>query len=296
MTNDDSATEKTWQLITLAVAREAEETASALLFDAGTTGIITLEESEDAVRLGAYFDAQADAEEIARDIEAAFARAGMRSSLMSVAITAVADQDWMQKWKEGFAPIALGERLIIAPSWRLPEASERIVIQIDPGMAFGTGTHETTRMCLELLEAHWRGGRMIDVGTGTGILAIAAARLAPDSEIIAIDIDPLAVEVARENIEINQTSAAIAIREGQPAEYAGGAFDAVVANLTAEVIIALLPDLAGCMATYGTMILSGILMTLAADVERALQEAGLRCIEQREAGEWTALVAGRGNA
>jgi ribosomal protein L11 methylase PrmA len=130
MTNDNSATEKTWQLITLALAREAEETASALLFDAGTTGIITLEESVEAVKLGAYFDAEADAEEIAHDIEAAFARAGIRPSLMSIAISVVADQDWMQKWKEGFAPIEIGERLMIAPSWQVPEASERSVIQI----------------------------------------------------------------------------------------------------------------------------------------------------------------------
>src|SRR5438270_11070554 len=98
-------------------------------------------------------------------------------------------------------------------------------------------------MCLELLEAYWRGGRLLDVGTGTGILAIAASKLAPGSEIIAIDIDPLAVEVARENIEINHATQAIAVREGQPADYAGLAFDVIVANLTAEVIIALMTDL-----------------------------------------------------
>jgi ribosomal protein L11 methyltransferase len=296
MTEDDSTTEKTWQLITLAVTRAMEETASALLFDAGTTGIITLAESDAEVKLGAYFDSQADAEEIARDIEAAFAQAGIRSSLVSVAITAIADQDWMQKWKEGFAPIAIGERLVIAPSWKLPEPGERIIIQIDPGMAFGTGTHETTRMCLELLEARWRGGRLIDVGTGTGILAIAASKLAPGSRIVAIDIDRLAVEVARENIDINRAAQSIDIREGQPADYGGGDFDTVVANLTAEVIIALMADLVGCMAASANMILSGILTTLATDVERALQVAGLHTIERREAGEWTALVAARGEA
>ena len=296
MNSDSTAKENHWQLIALTVAGDAEETASALLFDAGTTGIVTLEESEDAVKLGAYFDAAADAEQIARNIEAAFAQAGIRSALAGISITSVADQDWMQKWKEGFAPAAIGERLMIAPSWKLPDASERIVIQIDPGMAFGTGTHETTRMCLELLEAHWRGGRLLDVGSGTGILAIAASKLAPGSEVVAIDIDPLAVEVARENIEINQAVQGITISEGQPASYTGGAFDVVVANLTAEVIIALMSDLAGCVAMPGMMILSGILTTLAADVERALEEAGLRYIERREAGEWTALVAARGKA
>jgi ribosomal protein L11 methyltransferase len=296
MTNDESAPKKTWPLVALTVAREAEETASALLFDAGTTGIITLEEDDRAVKLGAYFDPQADAEAIARDLEAAFARAGIRSALVSISITEVADQDWMQKWKEGFAPLAIGERLMVAPSWKLPEASERLVIQIDPGMAFGTGTHETTRMCLELLEVHWRGGRLLDVGTGTGILAIAASKLAPGSEVVAIDIDPLAVEVARENIEINQAAQAITIREGQPAHYRGRAFDVVVANLTAEVIMALTADLVGCVAKPGVMILSGILTALATDVERAVGGAGLSIIEQRTAGEWTALVAARGKA
>lgn len=295
MTNDHPATEKTWQLIALTVARDAEETASALLFDAGTTGIITLEESDDTMKLGAYFDAQADAEAIARDIEAAFARAGIRASLLSIAISSVADQDWMQKWKEGFAPINIGERLVVTPSWKRPETTARVVIEIDPGMAFGTGTHETTRMCLELLEAHWHGSRLIDVGTGTGILAIAASKLVEGSEVVAIDIDPLAVEVARENVTINQAGA-IVVREGGPADYAGGAFDVVVANLTAEVIIALMADLVGCVAATGKMILSGILTTLAAEVERALEEAGLRCIERRAAGEWSALVAVRGGA
>src|ERR1041384_6148289 len=184
--------------------------AIALLFDSGTTGIITLEESDDAVKLGAYFEASAHAEEVARDIEAGFARAGIRSSLMSIAITAVADQDWMQKWKEGFAPVAIGERLVIAPSWKLPDTNERIVIQIDPGMAFGTGTHETTRMCLEAIERHWHGGRLLDVGKGTGILAIAAALLGPkpgpDSRIVGVDVDTPAGEVARENTAINNVS------------------------------------------------------------------------------------------
>jgi ribosomal protein L11 methyltransferase len=294
--SDPTKQEKTWQLIALTVARDAEEMASALLFDAGTTGIVTLEESDDTLKMGAYFDARADAEAIARDIEAAFARVGIRSSLVSVAISSIADQDWMQKWKEGFEPLAIGERLLIAPSWKRPEQSERVVIEIDPGMAFGTGTHETTRMCLELLETYWCGGRLIDVGTGTGILAIAASKLVAGSEVVAIDIDPLAVEVARENIAINGASHAIVVGEGGPADYASGAFDVVVANLTAEVIIALMNDLVGCLATSGTMILSGILTTLAGDVERALEATGLRAVERRAAGEWSAIVAAREKA
>ncbi len=295
MSTDASSRKRAWNLVTLNIARDAEELASAALFDMGTTGIVTLEETENSVKLGAYFDEHADTETIARSVEAELARAGLHGSLFSITISDIPEQDWMQKWKEGFEPVEIGERLMIAPSWKLPRESEgRRVIQIDPGMAFGTGTHETTRMCLEAIEKRWRGGRLLDVGTGTGILAIAAARLAPESSITAIDIDPQAVVVARENIEINGVTGSIEIVEGQPSDYVGRRFDVVVANLTAEVIISLIDDLAGCLSAPGVMVMSGILTALRADVERAVVETGMTIIERREAGEWTALVAQRG--
>lgn len=287
--------EKVWYLVALNVRRDAEEFASCLLFDAGTSGIITLEEHPASVKLGAYFSEQAEIEAVAERVQAGFGHAGRGRDLLAISVAEVPDQDWMQKWKEGFEPVIIGERLIVAPSWKLPGASEeRAVIQIDPGMAFGTGTHETTRLCLEAIEKYWRGGHLLDVGTGTGILAIAAAMLAPGSHVTAIDIDPLAVEVARENIIINGASKAIEVLEGQPRDFVGRRFDMVIANLTAEVIISLIADLVGCLAASGTMILSGILSALAADVEQSVLEQGLTVIERREAGEWSALVAQRG--
>ena len=283
---------KTWRLIELEVARDAEELAGALVFELGTTGIATLEERDDTVKLGAYFDDQADAERIAGTIQAEFARAGKSSELRSVSFSSIPDQDWMERWKEGFEPTEIGSRLIVAPSWRLPvEIEGRIVVQIDPGMAFGTGTHETTRMCLEAIEAGWRGGTLLDVGTGTAVLAIAAALLAPGSRITAIDIDPQAVEVARENTAINDSSNSVEIVEGGPREFVGCGFDVVVANLTAEVIISLIDDLAGCASASGMVILSGILTTLEADVESTATRAGLTIVERRQLGEWSALVA-----
>ena len=283
---------KTWRLIELEVARDAEEFAGALVFELGTTGIVTLEERDDTVKLGAYFDDQADAERIAGTIQAEFARAGKSSELRSVSFSSIPDQDWMERWKEGFEPTEIGSRLIVAPSWRLPvEIEGRIVVQIDPGMAFGTGTHETTRMCLEAIEAGWRGGTLLDVGTGTAVLAIAAALLAPGSRITAIDIDPQAVEVARENTAINDSSNSVEIVEGGPREFVGCGFDVVVANLTAEVIISLIDDLAGCASASGMVILSGILTTLEADVESTATRAGLTIVERRQLGEWSALVA-----
>lgn len=297
MDSDNAHTEKQWQLVALRVMRDAEEFAGLMLFDLGTTGIITLAEHADSLELGAYFDQQTDAEMIARLLEIEFTRAGLRASLLGVSISALPDQDWMQKWKEGFAPTTIGQRLIVAPSWRLPEETDgRIVIQIDPGMAFGTGTHETTRMCLEAINARWRGGRLLDVGTGTGILAIAAALLAPETRVTAIDIDPQAIEVARENIEINHALDAIDLAVAPPRDYVGRAFDAVVANLTAEVILDLFGDLVGCLAPTGEMILSGILTVLADDVARAVVAAGLTVVERRAMGEWSVIVAARGEA
>ncbi len=283
---------KTWRLVAFEVARDAEEFAGALLFELGTLGLVTLEERDNTVKLGAYFDDLADAEHIAREMQGEFWRAGRNGELHDVAVSAIHGQDWMQKWKEGFEPIEIGNRLVVAPSWKLPRKSDgRVVVQIDPGMAFGTGTHETTLMCLEGVEANWRGGRLLDVGTGTGILAIAAALLAPGSRIAAIDVDPQAVEVARENAEINGVSGSIEIVEGQAREFKYSAFDMVIANLTAEVIISLVDDLAECLGASGMLILSGILTALESDVENAATRSGLVIVERHHLGEWSALVA-----
>jgi ribosomal protein L11 methyltransferase len=283
-----------WWLVTLCVSRDVEETASALLFDLGSTGIVTLDETTDSVKLGAYFDERTNTDDIKQAVEAEFTRAGRRETLRGLSISAVPEQDWMQKWKEGFEAVEIGRRLVVAPSWKLPEKNQgRVVIQIDPGMAFGTGTHETTRLCLEAIECHWQGDSLLDVGTGTGILAIAAALLVPGCRVVAIDVDPQAVEVARENIVINGVSGCIELLEGQPSNVAGQAFNVVVANLTAEVVVELMADLARCLATDGLIILSGILCELADDVERSLADSGFKVTERREAGEWCAFVAMR---
>ena len=295
MTNPRSAIGNPhWWLVTVVLAQDAEEIASALLFDRGSTGIVTLEEHDDTVTLGAYFDHLMDSDDMKQSVAAAFNKAGRPEALISVSLSAVPDQDWMQKWKEGFEAVEIGGRLIVAPSWKLPANSEgRTVVQIDPGMAFGTGTHETTRLCLEAIERHWQGGSLLDVGTGTGILAIAAALLEPGSRVVALDIDPQAVEVARENMAINGVSSAIDLRPGQPDNFATHKFDLIVANLTAEVIIDLLDSLDRCLASGGKMILSGILEELSLDVERAIVDRGIQVTERRVAGEWCALVGQR---
>src|ERR1041384_4315643 len=186
-----------WLLVTVDLSRDAEELASALLFELGSTGTVTLEESSHSVTLGAYFNNAVDLDVIKSALEAEFERMGWQDSLRGLSVSTVEDQDWMQKWKEGFDAVHIGERLIIAPSWKLPaDSGDRIVIQVDPG---------------------------------TGILAIAAALLVPkpgpDSRIVGIDVDPQAVEVARENTAINNVSDQVELYEGQPRDFAGTAFD-----------------------------------------------------------------------
>ena len=290
----DDYSGRQWNLVTLSIKRAAEEFAGFLLFELGATGIITLEEGADDVTLGAYFDERDELREIQNEIERGFDRAGLREQLMALSVASVPDQDWMQKWKEGFEPIEVGDRLLIAPSWKLPSCSGgRIVVEIDPGMAFGTGTHETTRLCLELIERHWRGGLLLDVGTGTGILAIAAALLQPGARAVAIDVDPIAVEVASENAAVNKVSETMTVGGDRIQTYIGGEFDVVVANLTAEVIVDLMPQLAGCLRRRGLMILSGILNDLREGVEMSAHQDGCEIVERRQAGDWSALVLRR---
>jgi ribosomal protein L11 methyltransferase len=246
------------------------------------------------VKLGAYFDERVNTLETRQALDEELTQAGVVDRVRSVSIETVVDQDWMKKWREGLTALEVGNRMVIAPSWNLPERPEgRIVIQIDPGMAFGTGTHETTRLCLESIERYWKGGSLLDVGTGTGILAITAALLAPGSRVVGIDIDPQAVEVACENAAINGVSAAIELQTAQARDLALRKFDVVVANLTAEVIVDLMGDLSSLLSPEGVIILSGILVESAGDVQRALGDSGLEMIERRDDGEWTALVANR---
>jgi len=246
-----------WRLISITVDVEAQEILGCLLFDLGATGLITLEETAGCVTLGTYYPEQTDPTYITRAVRSAFEADGRLSALYGLDVTSVPDEDWMQKWKEGFEPTEVGRRLLISPSWQVPvqpgsrkgpRTPSRIIIQIDPGMAFGTGTHETTKMCLEALERYWKGGRLLDVGTGTGILGIAAAKLVPKSKVMMIDIDPQAVQIAIENAAINGVSDSVRIKQGHARDQARGAFDVVVANLTAEVIINMMADLAGCLA------------------------------------------------
>ena len=213
---------------------------------------------------------------------------------LEIAAQNVHDEDWAEVWKKFYKPFRAGKSLVVKPTWEpyTPKEGDR-VIEIDPGMAFGSGTHETTGMCMELLEETLHGGeRVIDVGTGSGILAIGAALLGAKS-VLAIDIDPTAVKVARENIEHNHLSDKIRAVEGNLLEKTDESCDVCVANIIADVICFFAKPLTSHIVPGGKFICSGIIKERENDVVAALTEAGYTIEEIRRKGEWIAIRGGR---
>jgi len=207
----------------------------------------------------------------------------------------VNEEDWANAWKEYFHVTHIGRRLVIRPSWReyTPKPHE-VVLTLDPGMAFGTGLHPTTRMCLEELEKRVQPGmRVLDVGTGSGILSIAAAKLGAES-VYAIDNSSVAVESAAANVSLNGLSERVKVVPGvlddAEATRMAGQYDLVLANIIAHVIGSIAPQLARVMTPQGVLVTSGIIEARRQDAEGPLQEAGLEMVEQVMIEDWLALV------
>ena len=202
------------------------------------------------------------------------------------------NEDWSESWKKAFKPIRLGEHFVIRPGWAEfdPLPGDK-VIEIDPGLAFGTGTHETTGMCTALVEKYVRPGqRVIDIGTGSGILAIAAAHMGAD-EVLATDLDPVAVRVAAENAGINGFGDRISCRCGDLLDVVDVSGDVVIANIIADVIIMLAKPVRARIADGGLFICSGIAVDRRDDVIRALNEADYEILDEPVKGEWAAFAA-----
>ena len=296
---------KLWYAVEVEIARVGETAATTQLWAMNTTGVEVSEDTSDFVTLRAYFDTEPDVEKLRQNILNNLRLIDLPDfALRKVEASTIADQDWMSEWKKGWEPLLIGQRIVIAPSWKLDQAKEqlsqtdRIIIQIDPGMAFGTGTHETTRGCLEMLENFWPSSEspasLLDVGTGTGILAIAAFKLLSDnskssSRITAFDVDPEAIEVARENAEINGVADDLEIEVNKLSSYADQEFDVVLANLTADVIIPLASDFPAAMKPSGTLIVSGVLREQGEDVVAALAAQNFELLESKPDGEWVTM-------
>lgn len=201
----------------------------------------------------------------------------------------VSEEDWADSWKKYYKPIKTGDRLVIVPVWETYEPAEgEITVLMDPGMAFGTGTHETTRLCAAMLEKYTKPGcKVLDVGCGSGILAICASKLGA-ADCFACDIDPQAVKVARENTELNHTpNVACAVSDLlKQVEKKSGGYDVVVANIVADIIIRLSPDVGEYIAEDGVFIVSGIIEERANEVKDALKTAGYAMLDESYENGW----------
>ena len=214
-----------------------------------------------------------------------------------LATRVVHEEDWAEAWKEHFPVLRVGRRLVIRPTWRNHEpADDEVVITLDPGMAFGTGLHPTTRLCLASIEALADRGLMhdasvLDVGCGSGILSLAAALLGARS-VLGVDTDPLAVETTQRNASLNGLSDRIQVRQGSvPLADVAHTFDIVVANLVASLLIDLARPLAATVKPGGVLVASGIFADRESEVRKAFESAGLQVVGTSRETDWVALEA-----
>ena len=274
-----------WHELEIDLEPPAREAVEYALMEAGALGTVTTDHTDGLIRVSGYFSETPNREFVRSVLLEALRIYDLpSSSVRDMNLREVENRDWLAEWKKNWQPVEVG-RFVIAPPWtEISDAPGRIVIRIEPGMAFGTGTHETTRLCLDAIEKHFAGGSFLDVGTGTGILAIAAAKMFPDARIDACDTDPDAIEIARENARANGVDR-IEFRVGSIEETTPSA-DLVCANLTADVILQIIPALIG--VTCGKLILSGILETQIESVVSALNQSE---VEIKQDGEWAAIIA-----
>ncbi|MDI7276032.1 MAG: 50S ribosomal protein L11 methyltransferase [Anaerolineae bacterium] len=297
-----------WIEISVAVDAEAAEAVSALFEQYGEGGAVieevplapdgraeapSWEAGEGVVRCVAKAFLPAGDGERLDALQKALWHLGQLHSLGTPEVRELGPADWAEAWKSGYQVLRIGHRTRIVPSWipYTPAAGE-IVVTLDPGMAFGTGLHPSTQLCLQAMEELVRPGmRILDVGTGSGILAIAAARLG--AQVLAVDIEAVAVRTARENVALNGVADLVQVLQGSVDDAYRGSFDGVLANILAEIIARLAPDLARHVAPRGWLIASGIIEGRLQAVERALGVAGLEAVRHWREGDWVALEARR---
>lgn len=309
-----------WMEYTVLTTTGASDLISQILMDAGSNGTMIEDKNDvaanqrpegqwdiideaiaqrigDDVKVTGYYEVDEKLRDRLMFIESELNRIkglelGMDLGKLETRTHSVAEEDWTESWKKAFKPFRLGAHMLIKPSWETVETLPGDhVIEIDPGMAFGTGTHETTGMCVRLVEKYVKpGDTAIDIGTGTGILAIAAAHMGA-KRVLATDLDAVAVRVARENVKINGFEGAIEMRCGDLLEVVDEQADVVIANIIADVIIGLAAPVKPYVADGGVFICSGIAVNRLEDVLAALGAAGYEVLDTLVEGEWAAVAS-----
>jgi len=273
-----------WYKLTAHVPENQQDLAGALLFQEGSVGLENLPE-----KVCAYFRPEISIEAVVENLQK---RLKALNFPFDVQVEKIPAENWNENWKQNFKPFKIGRRFFIRPSWEtLPAQRDRIVLTIDPGQAFGTGTHETTQLILTLMEPVIKPGMSLwDVGTGTGILAIAAAKLGLTG-ILAHDTDPVAVETALKNARLNQTETAIRFFVGSANAVKRRDFDVIVMNIVSGVLLELLPDVVPALKSNGWLFLSGILAEEKPAFLDQLKLYPVRVQTIKQQGEWIGLMA-----
>ncbi len=250
-----------------------------------------LRRPRDVVRIHLYLSPQENAAAAAEALRGRLLAAGVTAGLESASLR---QEDWENSWKQYYHAFTVGARLAVAPCWEAEDYRNeegRRLLKLDPGMAFGTGTHETTLLCLEALDEAVRGGeKVLDVGCGSGILGIAALLLGAESA-LGIDIDPLAVRVAGENAALNGVAGRYAALAGDLAAKARGRYNIITANIVADAILRLAPDILPRLAPGGLFVASGIITEREREVAEGLAAAGLPAQDIRRKSGWAAILA-----
>jgi ribosomal protein L11 methyltransferase len=284
-------TKSIWKVIKFDVPRAEEDLASWLMIDSGSSGC-EIEPGTDAVTISAFFESDRIVSMEALAIR--FEEYGLAKVLPSLKHEDVEERDWLEQWKACFTAFPIGQNFYVCPSWE-SEAAEnetckgRSRLLIEPGMAFGTGLHATTQFCLGWLEKRLFTGPVLDVGTGSGILAIAVALLDRSVKITAIDNDPNSIENAELNLRLNGMQERIELLLAEPKSVHGG-FGTILSNMTCEDIIALLPTYKRLLKADGVVIGAGILKEKLNLLRHAQKEFAFVEVESEESGQWAGVV------
>lgn len=304
-----------WIEISIFTSWEATEAVANILHDVGVTGVViedpqlwkkrksqsqfdevwdlTIMEDSNEVTVRGYLPADellTSRIERVREGVANLPNFGLDIGRGEIKLNKVAEEDWATSWKAYFKPEHIGEHLVVKPTWEDYTAQDgEIILHLDPGMAFGTGTHQTTSMCLKALEKYIQGGETVyDVGTGSGILSVAAAKLGAQ-EVAAWDVDLVAVKVAKDNVRLNQLEEKVTVELGSLPEKATPV-QLIVANLVANIIMQLAPNFRAALAPDGLLICSGIIQPREAEVKEALEAQGLKLKERMQEADWLCLI------
>ena len=296
-----------WTQVKIKTARASADAIANYLFDHQAIGLEIQEDNDEYNTLLAYFPQDDLTTMRLRNLRRfiaklpSFGLPGEES--ITIEMQAYDSQDWANSWRAAFPPQEIGDHVVVAPTWHQIEESEssqseteKILIRLDPGMAFGTGHHPTTRLSLHLLSSlSFKGREMVaDIGTGSGILSILAVKMGA-KKVIALDIDETALNVAEHNFVVNGIKDHVDLRQSEGLANITGKFHLIIANIVSQVILPMIPSYPQYLRKGGKLILSGILDSESQTIRTALRDHGFQCLQVRQQDEWVGILAQKGN-